>query len=234
MNDRVSGLARVVAVVSLELGRPVGVRVGRPRPARRSTHSRLPCTGGGVGGRRPPPRRSSSSSAQASVSNSCTEKPMSAAWAAMSVATSSWPRSALHRNPARRLPSSSSTQSTASRHPGPFQRSHRAAASPPEVRGVPSRVRSSAPASASRSSANCRIVSNSAVAGAGRGVVGDDERLADERVEVPQHVDLVGVVDARRRCSPGRSRRRRPTRCAAASARRRSAGRRTTRRRGGA
>ena len=36
-----------------------------------------------------------------------------------------------------------------------------------------------------------------AVPGAGGGVVGDHERLADERVEVPQHVDLVGVVDHR-------------------------------------
>ncbi len=36
-----------------------------------------------------------------------------------------------------------------------------------------------------------------AVPRAGGGVVGDDERLADERVEVPQHVDLVGVVDDR-------------------------------------
>ena len=36
-----------------------------------------------------------------------------------SIATSIWPRPALHRNPERRLPSSTSTQSTASRHPGP-------------------------------------------------------------------------------------------------------------------
>ncbi len=36
------------------------------------------------------PAASSSSSAQATVSKSCTEKPMSAAWAAMSVATSIW------------------------------------------------------------------------------------------------------------------------------------------------
>ena len=35
------------------------------------------------------------------------------------------------------------------------------------------------------------------VAGAGGGVVRDDERLADERVEVPEHVDVVGVVDDR-------------------------------------
>jgi hypothetical protein len=34
-----------------------------------------------------------------------------------------------------------------------------------------------------------------AVPGARGGVVGDDERLADQRVEVPQHVHLVGALD---------------------------------------
>ena len=84
---------------------------------------------------------------------------MSAACAAMSVATSSSPRAALHWYPARRLPSSASTQSTASRHPGPFQCSHRAAASRAKYAACRSRVRSSAPASANRSSANWRMVS---------------------------------------------------------------------------
>ena len=42
------------------------------------------------------------------------------------------------------------------------------------------------------------------VAGAGGGVVGDDERLAHERVEMAQHVDVVGVV-ARPRPRPARS-----------------------------
>ena len=37
-----------------------------------------------------------------------------------------------------------------------------------------------------------------AVPGAGGGVVGDDERLAHERVEVAEHVDVVGAVDAPR------------------------------------
>ena len=55
----------------------------------------------------------------------------------MSVATSRSPRAALHRKPARRLPSSASTQSTASRHPGPFQCSQRAAASRAKYAGVP-------------------------------------------------------------------------------------------------
>ena len=36
-----------------------------------------------------------------------------------------------------------------------------------------------------------------AVAGAGGGVVGDDERLPDQRVEMPEHVDVVGAVDDR-------------------------------------
>ncbi len=33
------------------------------------------------------------------------------------------------------------------------------------------------------------------VPGAGAGVVSDDERLADERIEVPEHVDVVCVLD---------------------------------------
>ena len=43
------------------------------------------------------------------------------------------------------------------------------------------------------------------------GVVGDDERLADQRVEVPEHVDVVGAVDDRADARRGRSRRRTPT-----------------------
>ena len=65
---------------------------------------------------------------------------MSAACAAMSVATSRSPRAALHWYPARRLPSSASTQSTASRQPGPFQCSHRAAASRAKYAACRSRV----------------------------------------------------------------------------------------------
>src|SRR5207237_7959487 len=34
-----------------------------------------------------------------------------------------------------------------------------------------------------------------AVAGAGNGVVGDEERLSDQRVEMPEHVHVVGSVD---------------------------------------
>ena len=65
-------------------------------------------------------------------------------------------------------------------------------------------------------------------------VVGDDERLADERVECPQHVDLVGVRRRPRDARRGRSRRRTPTRCAAALAHRRSTSRTTSPPRGAA
>ena len=121
---------------------------------------------------------------------------MSAACAAMSVATTASPCAALHWYAARRLPSSSSTQSTASRHPGPFQCSHRTTASPGEVLARGDRTaRSSAPVSARRSSANWRMVSNCRYRVRVARVVGDDERLADQRVEMPEHVDVVAAVD---------------------------------------
>ena len=91
----VPGLARVVAGVDLQLGRPMRVRSRRLRPSREAREAgrrvqagKTADVGAAAG--------SSSSSAQASVSNNCTEKPMSAACAAMSVATSSSPRPALH------------------------------------------------------------------------------------------------------------------------------------------
>ena len=122
---------------------------------------------------------------------------MSAAWAAMSVATSRSPRAALHWYPARRLPSSASTQSTASRQPGPFQCSHRAAASRAKYAACRSRVGSRAPVSAKPVVGELADGLEEAVPGARGGVVGDHERLADQRVEMSEHVDVVGAVDHR-------------------------------------
>ena len=120
---------------------------------------------------------------------------MSAACAAMSVATSTSPRAALHWYPARRLPSSASTQSTASRQPGPFQCSQRLGRLAGEVLGVPVASRlERRPCSAKPVLGELADGLEEAVAGAGGGVVGDHERLADQRVEMPEHVDLVGVV----------------------------------------
>ena len=134
----------------------------RPRRhAPRSMRSRRRCTSGAGEGRRlrsPAPRNDS---AQPMVSNSSTEKPIKAEWAAMSAATSALPRSALHRKAARRLASSISTQSTAFRHPGPFQVSHLRTASAAKCDACRSLVPSSSPASESRSSAKSRMVSNS-------------------------------------------------------------------------
>ena len=75
---RVTRLARVVAVVGLQFSSPVGVHtggVGPPREARIAGRRVQAGESRDVGRR----RWSSSSSAQASVSNSCTEKPISAA-----------------------------------------------------------------------------------------------------------------------------------------------------------
>ena len=100
--------------------------------------------------------------------------------------------------PARRLPSSASTQSTASRHPGPFHCSHRAAASPAKYAAWRSRVALQLARLGQPILGELADGLEQAVARAGGGVVGDDERLADERVEVPEHVDVVGVRRRRR------------------------------------
>ena len=107
----------------------MGVARSRPRHGRRSRRSPPRRTAEGAARTSARVASSSSASAHPIVSNSSTEKPISAAWAATSVATATWPRSTLHRKADRRLASSARTQSTSSRQPGPFQRSHRAAAS---------------------------------------------------------------------------------------------------------
>ena len=96
-----------------------------------------------------------------------------------------------------KVASSSSTQSTASRHPGPFQcvPARRGLAS--EVRRVP--VAHPLERARLRQSILGELADRleQAVPRARRRVVGDDERLADQRVEVFEDVDLVVAVDDR-------------------------------------
>ena len=103
-----------------------------------------------------------------------------------------------------------STQSTASRHPGPSHRSHRLDASCAEMSGV------AIADPFERAGFDEPVLGElpdgleQAVPRAWCGVIGDDERLAHERVEVSEDLDLVGVLDDGADGSSGRSRRQRP------------------------
>ena len=119
---------------------------------------------------------------------------MSAACAAMSVATSSSPRprSTDIRNagcPAP-PPPSRPRRATRARSSAPIGRR-----TPGEVLGVP--VTSPLERARLRQPVLGELADGleEAVAGAGRGVVGDEERLSDQRVEMPEHVHVVGPVD---------------------------------------
>ncbi len=224
----VTGLARLVAGLGLELGG--SVRVGRrgfgpsdeARVARRRVEA-WKTADVGIGrcwqqllGPRRPSRTAAPRSPSTRRAPRCRSPPP-----ARPVRHSSGTR-----NEGCRARSPPSRRRRAS--PGPFQCSHRAAASPPKCAACRSRSRSSPPVSDSCSVGELPDGLEHAVSGTGASVVDDHERLADQRVEPLEQVDVVGVVRPLRRCPPGRIRRRRPTRCAAARARRRSTGRTTT------
>ena len=175
---------------------PARWRDGRARPPPRRADE------AGIARRRVQPREprtsaaaaaSSSSSAQPIVSNSSTENPISAAWAAMSVATVQL--AALAAPPERRSagwPARPRTQSTASRQPGPFQRSQRAAASLREVRGMPVAQR---PRARSRPAGPRRTAGSSRRGCSGSGAAPWSATTRDLRTSEssrPQHLDLVG------------------------------------------
>ena len=173
---------------------------------------------------------SRSSCAQPTVSNAWIDAPMSAACAAMSAAASTSPRARLHRKAARRL---------AELDLQPVD-----AVTP--LRAVPvapsARLLHAAKCSACRSRRRVGETGRGElvldvlpdrlehhVATGPRGVVGDDERLAHERVDQVEHGQLVVARRRPRRSQRGRTRRRTPPSRTAAHARPRRAARRTTR-----